>query len=172
MLKNNFKVTALAVVLTMVVALLPTGFTFANGTDVTLTSTLRQTELITNYNWDNSEISTLDPQLATDSVSIGPIENLFLGLTNTNALVPGQIDPELATSWAVSDDGLTWFGRRARWRPGRLAFDPEGCKNPEGEATRQSSYLPHSFILFRAVLVVRFTPFQPSLNIQSCAHSL
>ncbi len=108
MLKNNFKVTALAVVLTMVVALLPTGFTFANGTDITLTTTLRQTELITNYNTDNSEISTLDPQLATDSVSIAPIENLFLGLTNTNALVPGQIDPELATSWAVSEDGLTW----------------------------------------------------------------
>lgn len=54
-----------------------------------------------------SEISTLDPALASDTVSVNVIENLFLGLTNVDP-VTSQIAPELATSWEVSGDGMTW----------------------------------------------------------------
>ncbi|MBI5961492.1 MAG: peptide ABC transporter substrate-binding protein [Chloroflexi bacterium] len=123
MLKNTFRVSALAVILSMVVALLPTGFTFANDADVTLTSTMRQGEPITAYGTDSAEVSTLDPQLGTDNVSITAIENLFLGLTNVDPLVPGNILPELATEWTVSEDKLTWtFTLRndvpwVRWDP-------------------------------------------------------
>jgi oligopeptide transport system substrate-binding protein len=95
-------------VLTMIVALVPTGFTLANDADVTLTTTMRQDEPITNYRTASSQISTLDPQRAQDTVSIDVIENLFLALTDTDALVPGNITPELATEWVVSEDGLTW----------------------------------------------------------------
>ncbi|MGQ9851092.1 MAG: peptide ABC transporter substrate-binding protein [Aggregatilineaceae bacterium] len=108
MFKKSYRAFALAVALTMVVSLLPTSFAFASTADVTLVSTVRQGEPITAYLLEGSQISTLDPQLATDSVSIDYIENLFLGLTNTDALVPGQINPELATEWTVSDDGLVW----------------------------------------------------------------
>jgi len=108
MFKNKNRAFALAIILTMVVAVLPSGFTFANNADVTLVSTMRQGEPITSYTLDSANISTLDPQLATDSVSIDFIENLFLGLTDADALVPGQINPELATEWSVSEDGLTW----------------------------------------------------------------
>src|SRR5690606_1426106 len=68
----------------------------------------RQAEPITLYSTDSSQISTLDPQLASDTVSINAIENLFLGLTDTDPLQAGAIRPEIATEWTVSDDGLTW----------------------------------------------------------------
>ncbi len=58
-----------------------------------------------------SEPPSLDPCLATDSISIDMVENLFLGLTdlafdiNTSETT---IMPELATSWEVSEDGLVY----------------------------------------------------------------
>jgi oligopeptide transport system substrate-binding protein len=118
-----FKKISFIMVLTMIVALVPTGFTFANDADVTLTTTLRQDGPITQYGTASSQISTLDPQRADDSVSITVIENLFLGLTNYDPLNPGAITPELATEWTTSADGLTWtFTLRdvvpwVRWDP-------------------------------------------------------
>ena len=108
MLKNSYRALALTIILTLVVAILPSGLTFASNADVTLVSVMRQGEPITNYTVDSAQISTIDPQLATDSVSIDVIENLFLGLTNTDPLTPGGILPELATSWTISDDGTVW----------------------------------------------------------------
>lgn len=123
MFKKWYRAFALTTVLTMVAALLPSGFAFASDSDVTLVSMIRQEEPVTWYNVDSAEISTLDPQLATDSVSIDAIENLFLGLTNVDALVPGNILPEIATSWSTSADGAVWtFNLRndvpwVRWDP-------------------------------------------------------
>ena len=108
MLKNSHRALALTIILTLVVAILPSGLTFASNADVTLVSVMRQGEPITNYTTDSAQISTIDPQLATDSVSIDTIENLFLGLTNTDPLTPGGILPELATSWTTNDDGTVW----------------------------------------------------------------
>ena len=54
-----------------------------------------------------TEPPTLDPALATDSVSINLVENLFVGLTNFN-LVTSEVEPELATSWDVSPDGTVY----------------------------------------------------------------
>jgi len=123
MFKTNYRALPLAIILTMVVALLPSGFTLANDADVTLTSVMRQTEPITFYGTDSSQISTLDPQRADDTVSINQIENLFLGLTNYDPLNPGGITPELATEWSFDDTGTVWtFTLRndvpwVRWDP-------------------------------------------------------
>jgi len=63
--------------------------------------------LVTFYGYDDTDIPTLDPQLGEDTVSINYIENLFVHLTNYD-LVTADIVPEAATSWEISDDGLTY----------------------------------------------------------------
>ena len=97
---------ALVLVLTMVVGALPA---FASDSVVTLTSLMQQSEPITFYwgPWGDSEVSTLDPQVAEDQVSIDFIENLFLGLTNVNAETT-EIEGELATDWSYDDATYTW----------------------------------------------------------------
>jgi oligopeptide transport system substrate-binding protein len=59
-----------------------------------------------NINLGN-EPPSLDPDLATDSVSIDVDENLFLGLTNFDEDTV-EVEPELATEWSASADGLVW----------------------------------------------------------------
>lgn len=98
----------LIVVLTMIVALIPSGFAFANDADITLVSTMRQEEPITRYAVDSSQLSTFDPQRGTDTISIGSMENLFLGLTDADPYTPGQINPEIATDWSTNEDGTVW----------------------------------------------------------------
>ncbi len=97
---------ALAIVLVMVLGALPA---FASSSEVTLVSLMQQTEPITHYHalHGGSLISSLDPQVATDSVSIDYIENLFLGLTNVNPITQ-EIQPELATSWSYDEATYTW----------------------------------------------------------------
>lgn len=118
------KVLPLALILVMLVmALIPTGITFASTDDITLTTTLRQREPITWYSAVTEQVSTFDPQRAQDSLSVAAIEQLFLGLTNNDPLIPGNITPELASSWEVSADGTQWtFTLRndvnwVRWDP-------------------------------------------------------
>ncbi|MBA7577760.1 Oligopeptide-binding protein OppA [subsurface metagenome] len=55
----------------------------------------------------DSEPPTLDPALAHDTTSLLVIGEIFLGLTNYDSEI-GEIIPELAESWSVSDDGLKW----------------------------------------------------------------
>jgi len=74
----------------------------------TLIAAAQQQEPITAAITDSAQISTLDPQRAEDSVSVQAIENLFLGLTNYDPVHPGNITPELAADWTVSDDGTVW----------------------------------------------------------------
>jgi oligopeptide transport system substrate-binding protein len=52
-------------------------------------------------------VSTLDPQKVEDAVSVDPVENLFLGLTDVDPKTT-QVRPEAATKWERSADGLTW----------------------------------------------------------------
>ncbi|MBN1201706.1 MAG: peptide ABC transporter substrate-binding protein [Anaerolineae bacterium] len=98
----------LAVMMAMVVALVPTGFAFASSTDITLVSLMQEGEPITYYNTNTAQISTIDPQAATDSESIDAIEQLFLALTDADPENPGNIVAEMATEWSTSEDGLTW----------------------------------------------------------------
>jgi len=64
-------------------------------------------DLVTFNGTSTTDIPTLDPQLGEDTVSIAYIENLFVHLTNYD-LVTADIVPEAATSWEVSEDGLTY----------------------------------------------------------------
>ncbi len=54
-----------------------------------------------------SEPLTLDPTLAGDVPSMALMEPLFVGLTRISNTTE-EVEPALAESWSVSDDGLTW----------------------------------------------------------------
>lgn len=56
---------------------------------------------------DTREEFVLDPYQANDDNTVLLLDNLFAGLTNYNAQT-GTIEPEIAGSWAISPDGLTW----------------------------------------------------------------
>ncbi|MEW5987954.1 MAG: peptide ABC transporter substrate-binding protein [Chloroflexota bacterium] len=53
-------------------------------------------------------VTTLDPQLAVEANDLTLIENLFVGLTHYNHR-QNRVEPELAQSWEVSEDGRTWI---------------------------------------------------------------
>ncbi|MCL4867866.1 MAG: peptide ABC transporter substrate-binding protein [Anaerolineae bacterium] len=57
---------------------------------------------------DTRRTFTLDPYQTTDDNTILLIDNLFAGLTNYNAST-GAIEPQIAGSWQLSEDGLTWL---------------------------------------------------------------
>jgi oligopeptide transport system substrate-binding protein len=63
--------------------------------------------LVTYYIHDGDVSIERDPQLAGSITSVRTVDNLFLGLTDL-APETGEVRPELATDWSVSDDGLTW----------------------------------------------------------------
>jgi ABC-type oligopeptide transport system substrate-binding subunit len=54
-----------------------------------------------------TDIPSLDPQTAEDSVSVDYIENLFVTLTNFDPLSE-QIVPEAASSWNIDNSGLIY----------------------------------------------------------------
>jgi oligopeptide transport system substrate-binding protein len=68
-----------------------------------------------------AEPASIDPNLAQDTYAINTLEGMFLGLTNLNNET-GDVEPELATGWDISSDGLVWtFTMRddATWTDGQ-----------------------------------------------------
>ena len=55
----------------------------------------------------SGELPNLDPGLAETDAQLDLAQNLFASLTNHNPQTD-VIEPELAATWEVSDDGLTW----------------------------------------------------------------
>jgi oligopeptide transport system substrate-binding protein len=55
----------------------------------------------------NGSYSGLDPQLSVEDNAIDIMENVFAGLTRYNHETD-TVEPMVASSWQVSDDGLTW----------------------------------------------------------------
>lgn len=53
-----------------------------------------------------SDITTFDPALAYDASSISAIQMVFTGLVQLDDKL--QVHPQLANSWNISPDGLTW----------------------------------------------------------------
>ncbi len=88
-------------------ALGPIYFSSADSTSLTLTATYVENELVILDLASANEISTLDPSLVSDVLSINASENLFHGLTDVEP-ISNQIVPELATSWETNEDGTTW----------------------------------------------------------------
>lgn len=67
-----------------------------------------------------AEPLTLNLALSNDAGSSGVLGNLFEGLTDISWLT-GEPEPNLAHTWDVSDDGLTWtfyLRRDVRWHDG------------------------------------------------------
>jgi oligopeptide transport system substrate-binding protein len=76
--------------------------------NLTLTSPMRQdTEPVTIYLTNAEVVPEWDPQKTSDAVSIVPIENLFLGLTDVDPTTT-KVRPELATEWTVNEAGDVW----------------------------------------------------------------
>ncbi len=96
-----------ATMLTLMVALLPLTVAVAADSEMTVTALYRQDVPVTFDGASSAEISSLDPAIPDDTISITAIENLFLGLTTVDPIT-NAIEAELATSWEVSADGLTW----------------------------------------------------------------
>jgi len=65
------------------------------------------TEPVTIYGATTAQINSLDPQYAEDSVSIPPVENLFLGLTDLDPKTTA-VRPEAASKREVNEAGDTW----------------------------------------------------------------
>jgi len=53
-----------------------------------------------------SDFNTLDPALAHDTASVNAIQMIFTGLIQLDDKL--QVQPQLAASWQVGSDGLTW----------------------------------------------------------------
>ena len=64
-------------------------------------------EPVTLHDYVTGEITTLDPQLAYQILSVNYIENLFVNLTNRDPATL-ELVPEAAESWQFSDDGLIY----------------------------------------------------------------
>src|SRR5579859_5002132 len=68
---------------------------------------LQATEPITRYAAETDDYATFDPQRGEDNVSINPIENLFVGLTDIDPKTQ-EVRPALATKWTMNDAGDVW----------------------------------------------------------------
>jgi oligopeptide transport system substrate-binding protein len=104
----------------------------------------------------------LDPVQVSrfDLASRDVIENLFVGLTRFNPLTR-QIDPMIADSWSVSDDGLTWtFNLREdiQW----VRYDPN---TQEALAIRPVAAGDFVFAIQRACDPLRPSPLTANLMI-------
>lgn len=84
----------------------PGGVAMAEDTTVTIMAQYRQ-DVPVIYDGAAADEPTLDPQIASDSASIGAIEGLYEGLTDFDPS-NNQIIPRMAVSWETSNDGLTW----------------------------------------------------------------
>lgn len=101
--------------------------------EVTPTPDLSREPVTLQLNLGGEPLS-IDPALAGDPAGLDVAANLFWGLT---ALDPhGNVEPALATSWTVSDDGLRWtFALRddVTW----VNFRPGSGVTPIGPVTAE-----------------------------------
>ncbi len=96
-----------------------------------------------------AEPASIDPNLAQDTFAINSLEGMFLGLTNINNET-AEIEPELATDWEISEDGLVWtFHMRddATWTDGRpvTAHDIEYSVK---RAIAPETASPYAYVLY------------------------
>lgn len=111
------------------------------------------------------ELPNLDPQLTSGKAGFDLSENLFVGLTNFNHR-DDSIEPELASGWRLSSDGLTWtfelrediFWVRPLSGPMEqdIVVEPEKVRAVEAadvvfavhRACQRANAVPDAFILF------------------------
>ncbi len=96
-----------------------------------------------------SEPSTLDPNLAEDTYSITPVEQLFLGLTNLNNET-ADVEPELAESWEASEDGTVWtfkLRQDAVWSDGKPVTANDVVYSAK-RAVMPETASPYAYVLY------------------------
>lgn len=86
---------------------LPSRWVGAQDTTVTFLALYRQDGTVI-YDSSTGDEPTLDPQLASDTLSIGTIAELYEGLTDFDPYT-NQIVPRMAVAWETSGNGLTWI---------------------------------------------------------------
>ena len=97
----------------------------------------------------NAQPSTVDPNLLADFYSAEIVDQLFLGLTRIDGST-GAVEPRLASSWDVSDDGLTYtFHMRSdvKWSDGQ----PVTAKDIEysvRRALKPETASPYAYALY------------------------
>ncbi len=97
------------IILLCLLALFATGCSIFGGNEVTQKQTPKVPPLQQTYTIPATGIfdfATLDPALAQDANSISAIRMMYTGLVGLNDKLQAQ--PQLAQSWQVSSDGLTW----------------------------------------------------------------
>ena len=95
-----------------------------------------------------SDVATLDPGLSTDSVSTQAIQMLFTGLVQLDDNL--KVKPQLATSYSVAADGVTWtfkLRQGAKFSDGNpitaddVVYSIDRALKPELKSTVAPSYL-------------------------------
>lgn len=74
---------------------------------LTLGGVIAQDTNTLHVNWGEGDIPSLDPTHGTDTSSIQIVVETFPGLTRINEITSAT-EPGMASSWDVSDDGLTY----------------------------------------------------------------
>jgi len=94
---------------------------------------------VTLYGYSTTELPNIDPALGEDVVSINNIENVFVQLVNVD-LETTEIVPEAATSWDISDDGLTYTFHLRNDIPW-VHYDGAGTVNQEADENGEARYV-------------------------------
>ncbi len=105
--KNSHK--KMLAILLCLLTLFATGCSVFGGNEVTQKQTPKVPPPQQTYTIPATGIfdfATLDPALAQDANSISAIGMMYTGLVGLNDKL--QVQPQLAQSWQVSSDGLTW----------------------------------------------------------------
>jgi oligopeptide transport system substrate-binding protein len=94
------------------------------------------------------DFTTLDPALAHDPSSINAIQMIYTGLVQINDNL--QIQPQLAQSWELGSDGVTWtfhlkpnlkFSDGSPLTSARVAYSINRALQPETKSTTAPIYL-------------------------------
>ncbi|GJM39842.1 MAG: ABC transporter permease [Ardenticatenaceae bacterium] len=96
-----FNIAGEEVIVTRIVELTPT------PTAVPTAAPDQRQPIVLDLSFVRSSVPDVDPQVTDDPDGIDLIENMFVGLTRYNHAT-NQVDPALAESWEVSEDGRTW----------------------------------------------------------------
>lgn len=71
----------------------------------------------------NAAPTGLDPQITSTISTVFPMQSVYDGLVRLDPVDTSKIDPDLASSWNISPDGLTYTftltSRKIKWQDGR-----------------------------------------------------
>ncbi len=108
----------------------------------------KQTYTIPEVGLPNMDLDTLDPALAHDPASTSAIQMIYTGLTTLDDHL--QVQPQLAQSWHLESDGLTWtfhlkpnlhFSDGSQLTSADVAYSIDRALQPTTQSTVAPNYL-------------------------------